>query len=225
MSRKLHGIAKVTNAPAETISVLGRIRNRLERNGCPSLSSKGQDIIREVLAGDVWHRVTALPESLLAEADGLRKRYARKSLALATVAIQILILTRAPIRCCDLISIRIGVNLMRQPHARDEFLLDFPDHDNQKRIDFQFPLSRDTSLMISRFLKRFHPDPITGAWLFGSANGKRRTSSHASDAIGTLIEERIGIRITAQQFRHAAAVMILKEAPGIINLYDGCWAI
>lgn len=213
LSRKLHSLARVIEAPAKTIAVLGLIKSQLARNRGSELSSKGLDIIREVFSGDTWPRVVALPRSLFAEAQRLNRKSPKKARALAAAALQIQILTRAPIRCCDLLSIRMDLNLLRRKGQKN-YLLTFPDYDRKNRVDFEFPLSTETSDMIRKYLRMFHQDPQGATWLFQSVRGQKLGSDHASAVIGKLLEERIGIRIRAHQFRHAAAALILKSEPG-----------
>lgn len=213
LGRKLHGVARAIGAPPRTIAQLNVIKTRLSRHHSHALSSRAVDTIREVVSGDTWSRVVALPRSLFAEAERLRKSHHVKSRALATVALQIQILTRAPVRCCDLLAIRIGTNL-RRATGQNEYVLSFPGYDPKNRIDLEFPLSVETSRMIARYLRAYHPNPKSPKWLFELSNGQRRNSNAASDAIGRVLEERVGMRIMAQQFRHAAAALILKDAPG-----------
>lgn len=213
LGRKIHGIAKAIGAPSRTIAQLDVIKTRLSRARGHALSSRAIDTIREVLSGDIWPRVVALPRSLFAEAERLRRIYPVKSRALATIALQIQILTRAPVRCCDLLSIRIGTNLRREA-GQKKYELSFPGYDPKNRIDLQFPISLETSRMIARYLRAFHPNPRSPKWLFELSDGQRRNSNAASEAIGRVLEERVGMRIMAQQFRHAAAALILKDAPG-----------
>ena len=213
---KLHALARETGAPDDTIQQLDDIRVRLEEQRPPAMTDKNLTVVRAVMAGDVWSRVTSLPELLMREAEAMLNRSPRRAAALAAVAIQILILTRAPVRVGNLLSIRLGYNLVRPAGDAEPFHLTFPHYDTKNRIDLEFPLSPRTSALIQRYIDLFRPhlDNSRGTdWLFPGESGNR-SPSHASAAIAERVEREVGLRVTAHQFRHAAAATILKQRPG-----------
>lgn len=114
---KLHALAREIGAPEDTVNQLDEIRARLEEDRPPAMTEKNLTVVRAVMASDVWIRVTDLPALLMREAEAMLNRSPRKAVALATTAIQILLLTRAPVRVGNLLSIRMGYNLIR-PEGR-----------------------------------------------------------------------------------------------------------
>jgi site-specific recombinase XerD len=71
--------------------------------------------------------------------------------------------------------------------------------------------------MIDQYIEVFRPhlgEGQKGEWLFPGENGKSRSAAHASAFIAAKVEQEVGLRITAHQFRHAAAAVILKERVG-----------
>lgn len=213
---KLHAIAREIGAPAEAISHLDDIRARLEEDRPPAMTAKNLAVIRAVMASDVWNEVTALPARLMHEAEMQLNRSPAKAATTATLAIQILILTRAPVRVGNLLSVRLGYNLTRPGGDAKPFHLAFPHYDVKNRVDLVFPLSPETSALILRYIDLFRPH-LPGSrgtdWLFPGEQG-RRSSSHASVSIAERLEREVGLRVTAHQFRHAAAALILKNCPG-----------
>ena len=181
------------------------------------LTEKNTKVIRAILMTDVWSRVLALPQSLMAEAQRMLNRSPQKAATLAAVALQIQILTRAPVRVGNLLSIRIGHNLTRAGSNESSYRLCFPNYDVKNRVDLDFPLGKKTTEIIDQFIDVFRPhlgDGHRGDWLFPGDNGKPRSSAHASVSIAKRLEREIGLRVTAHQFRHGAAAMVLKAQPG-----------
>ena len=216
LSWKLLAIARETGASEDTLVRLDDIRARLEEERPPAMTQKNLAVIRAVMATDVWSRVVRLPEQLMVEAERTLNRSVSRAASTAALAVQILILTRAPVRVGNLMSIRLGVNLIRPGGAGAPFHLTFPNFDVKNRVDLEFPLSPATSELIQRYIDLFRPHLDGHArtdWLFPGERG-RRSSSHASVVIAKRVEREVGLRVTAHQFRHAAAVMILKQRPG-----------
>lgn len=213
---KLHAIAREIGAPEDTVNQLDEVRVRLEEDRPPAMTEKNLTVVRAVMAGDVWNRVTSLPALLIREAEAMLNRSPRKAAALATTAIQILILTRAPVRVGNLLSIRLGYNFLRPGGDDAPFHLTFPHYDVKNRVDLEFPLSPETSRLIERYIDLFRPhlENARGTdWLFPGEGGSR-SPAHASAAIAERVEREVGLRVTAHQFRHAAAATILKRRPG-----------
>ena len=121
------------------------------------MTEKNLAVIRAVLTTDVWRRVKDLPERLLLDAKRSLNRNPKKAAALAAVAMQILILTRAPVRVGNLMGIKLGYNLLRPGGPKDRYLLQFPHYDVKNRIDLNFPLTRNTTEMVDEFIQVFRP--------------------------------------------------------------------
>jgi integrase len=213
---KLHSIAKAVGAPQESIDALDDMRSLLEQDRGPVLTQKNLTIIRAVMTTDIWSKVCALPRRLMDDAHRMLNWAPKKALSLATLALQIAILTRAPIRVGNLLSIRLDHNLKRTP-GTDTYQLHFPNYDVKNRNELNFPLSGSTADLIDEFIQTFRPrlgGKHMGDWLFPGEDGKRRSPAHASAFIAALVEKEVGLRVTAHQFRHAAAAVILKQRPG-----------
>ena len=69
------------------------------------------------------------------EAVRMLDRSPRKAAIHAARAVQILVLSRAPIRLGNLMSIRIGTNLIRPGGDRAPFLLTFPGSQRKEQSD------------------------------------------------------------------------------------------
>ncbi|MEP7172323.1 MAG: site-specific integrase [Aestuariivirga sp.] len=213
---KLRSIAKTIGAPPETINFLDEVWARLEHDRGPVLTPKNQDVIRSVLMTDVWGKVCALPQQMMGVAKRMLNSGPKKALAIATTALQIQILTRAPIRIGNLLAIRLGINLTRDRES-GSYRLHFPDYDTKNRVDLDFTLTGQTAALIEEFITVFRPflgEGHKGDWLFPGEDEKQRSPSHASAAIAASMTRHVGLRLTAHQFRHAAVAVIMKSRPG-----------
>ena len=213
---KLTSIARTMGASPETVSHLDDIRARLEDDRGPVLTQKNQTVIRAVLMTDDWGKVCALPQKLMAEAKRKLNSAPKKAVALATTAVQMQILTHAPIRIGNLLATRLKVNLDydRETHS---YRLHFDDYDTKNRVDLDFTLTGSTADLIDDFIAIFRPRlgaGHMGDWLFPGEGQNRRSVAHASAAIAAMTEREIGLRLTAHQFRHAAVAIIMKSRPG-----------
>lgn len=214
---KLLSIARMIGAPAETVANLDEIWAVLEEDRGPKLTEKNLAVIRAVLSTDIWQRVVSLPLRLMEKAERLRARSPRKAAALAALAVQIAILTRAPIRTGNLMRIKLGTNLIRPGGRKGAYHLVFPEFDVKNRIDLNFVLSPAVTELIDTYIRDFRPrlgGNQRSDWLFPGEDGKPRGRAHASAAIARAVEKETGLRVTGHQFRHAAAAIILKTHPG-----------
>jgi hypothetical protein len=221
LSWKLLSVAKAIGTPNETVEFLDEARARLEQDRGPPLTEKNLTVIRKVMHGNFWPKVLHLPKSLFARARRMLNHSPQKAASLATTALQIAILTRAPIRIGNLMSIKLGANLKREPTRENAYQLFFPGYDVKNRISIDHLLTGEVVFLIDDFLNLYRTHlagSYSGDWLFPGENGRSRRSAHASAAIADLLEKEIGVRMTAHQFRHAAAAIILKHDPGNYEL-------
>lgn len=217
LARKLLSVARHTaNLSPQAIEELDDIWHSLEEHRGGTLTENALKVIRAVLTTDLWTKVCRLPELMMKEAEQLHNRSPKKAAARAVLAIQILILTRAPVRVGNLLGIRLDRNLTRPGGAKRPFLLQYPGYDVKNRVDLAFPLSPTSTALIDRYIRIFRPHLADHKhdWLFPAADNKPRSAKEASAAIAKRLERETGLRITAHKFRHAAAAIILRKHPG-----------
>ena len=170
----------VGNIPEATIEFLNDTRQALEDHRVEGLTEKNLAVVRAVIAGDVWRKVTDLPAEMMDEATRMLNRSPRKAAIHAARAIQILILTRAPVRLGNLMAIRIGTNLIRPGGDDAPFVLTFPGYDVKNRVTLDFPFSPETSALIDRFIQMFrhHLGPRHREdWLFPGEKDHRASGT------------------------------------------------
>ncbi len=77
--------------------------------------------------------------------------------------------------------------------------------------------STGLTALIERYVHQHRPALVRGSnepWLFPGENGDHKTPSMFSGQITERVLKAVGIRITAHQFRHAAAAIMLRHDPG-----------
>lgn len=221
---KLPSIARHTNSLTEDeLAELDEMRVCLEEHRRSGLTEKNLAVVRAVLAGNIWTKVVQLPDQLMAEARKRKAKSPMKAAVLAQVAVAIRILTYAPIRIGNLVDISLETNLIRPDGLAGPYWLQFPDYDVKNGIDLTYPFSGDVTRFIECYIDEFRPILIRGSnspLLFpgGKGDGSAKRTTTLSEQIAVLTDRELGLRITAHQFRHAAAAIILKSQPGNYEL-------
>jgi integrase len=196
-------------------------REELERYRQPGLTEKNRAVIRKVLVDEVWRSVLDLPTKFLDRASRQHNHAPTRAAVLAGIAVAIRILSVAPIRVGNLASIKIGENLIRPGGVNGPYWLVFPDHEVKNRTPLEFPLDDETTALIVRYLAEFRPSlhrDKLGSWLFPGEDGAHKGAVTLSGQITHQVFKATGVRLTAHQFRHAAAAILLKHRPGEYEL-------
>jgi integrase len=170
-----------------------------------------------VLTDGVWDEVVALPKLMMQQARTMNDHAPIKAAVTAQLAVAIAILTFAPIRLGNLVSIKLGENLNKPGGPNSNYWLVFELYDVKNRVDLNFPFDDDVTALIDEYVHEFWPVLLRGAtvsWLFPGVAGKPKTANMFSGQITQCIQKATGLRITAHQFRHAAAAYYLKARPG-----------
>ena len=224
LSWKLQSIARQTNSlTEEELAELDEVRIALEEHRRSGLTEKNLAVVRAVLAGNVWTKVVQLPDQLLAEARKRKAKSRMKAAVLAQLAVAIRILTYAPIRIGNLVDISLETNLIRPDGLDGPYWLQFQGYDVKNEIDLTYPFSKEVTRFIECYIDEFRPILLRGSnspLLFpgGKGDGAAKLTTTLSEQIAGLTNRELGLRITAHQFRHAAAAIILKSQPGNYEL-------
>ena len=192
------------------IEKLDDMRYELDQYRRNGLTEKNLAVVRAVLSGSVWARVVTLPDRLMADACRLRSTSPVKAAVVAELAVAIRLLTLAPVRIGNLAAISLDTNLTRPGGHGSPYWLIFPGYDVKNRVELTFPFDADVTAFIDRYIWDFRPILLRGSnssWLFpgGDGNGAYKCASTLSEQITERVEKELGLRITAHQFRHAAA--------------------
>jgi integrase len=215
---KLLSIARQTGGLDDTaLERLDEIRASLEEYRGGGLTEKNKAVIRQVLSGDVWSEVVNLPAALMARARLLKEQAPIKAAVIAQLAVAIAILVFAPVRIGNLVRIRLDQNLIKPGGLNAPYLLVFPKYDVKNRVDLEFLFDDKLTTLIDEYVHEFRSTLLRGSndlWLFPGEAGGHKDAKTFSGQITERVEKATGFRITAHQFRHAAAAMWLKHKPG-----------
>jgi integrase len=181
------------------------------------LTSKNLKLIRQVLTEGVWSEVVSLPNILMQQARSAKDDAPIKAAISAQLAVAVAILTFAPIRLSNLVSIELDNNLVKPGGLNTPYWLVFPDYDVKNRVDLNFKFDQPLTDLIDEYIQEFRPALLRGAnvdWLFPGESGQPKHKMQFSKQITKRIQKVTGLRITVHQFRHAAAAIYLKHRPG-----------
>jgi integrase len=196
---------------------LDDIRAALEEHRREGLTPKNLQLIRQVLTEGVWSEVVSLPNVLIQQARLAKDHAPIKAAVLAQLAVAVAILTFAPVRLGNLVSIELDQNLIKPGGLNTPFWLVFPNYDVKNSFDLNFKFDQPLTDLIDEYVHEFRPTLLRGSnsnWLFPGENGEPRNGRQFSKQITERIQKAVGLRITVHQFRHAAAAIYLKHHPG-----------
>src|SRR5215207_6993717 len=162
------------------------------------------------MSGD---EVVRLPDLLMREARDLREKAPIKAALLAQRAVAIGILTIAPVRLGNLARIKLEENLIRPAGPLSPYWLVFPNYDVKNRVRLEFDLKERLTKLIEEYVHEHRPALLRGsneAWLFPGENGRHKTLTTLGEQITNAVLDRVGIRVTPHQYRHAAGAIIIR---------------
>jgi integrase len=222
LARDLLAVAKATGAVDSTgLDRLAGFARRLREYKRGGLTDKNMAIVRQVHGSDVWSSVVRLPSQLIEEARRARDTSPTKAAISAQLAVAIGILTYAPIRLQNLISIRLEENLFRTHGTQTAYWLRFPDQDVKNRVVLEFLLQEPLAALIADYVHEHLPVLARGSnapWLFPGEDGRHKRSALLAVQITAAVKKHCGLRLTPHQFRHAAGTLILNKQPGNYEL-------
>jgi integrase len=196
------------------LTALQAIKRRLGSTKV-ALTEKNRATLRQLDDPAVLGRLLELPERLAAEARQMASR-PRAAVAMQ-LAVAITLLLHAPLRMANLHALRLDRHLSRPGGSKRPWLISIPaaEATNGERIDYE--LAGGAAVLLDRYLARFRPALVKGEcpFLFPGEDGRGcKDQGTLSQQLIEIIETRVGIRLTPHQFRHLAARLLLRAAPG-----------
>jgi integrase len=218
LSKKLVAVARSADClTAEQLGELDDKRAALEQYRKEGLTPKNLKLIRQVLNSEVWGRVINCPDDLMRRARSLKDQAPVKAAVTAQIAAAVAILTSAPVRATNLVSIRLGENLIKSGRLDAPYLLVFPHFDVKNRVDLEFELDDFVTAVIDEYIHDYRPILMRGRsddCLFPGEIGGFKDAPLLGIQVTDRIQKATGLRITLHQYRHAAAAIYLKHHPG-----------
>lgn len=214
---KLLSLARETGLDSAAIERLEDIRASLEEHRHGGMTGKNLKLIRHVLSDGIWSEVVSLPRVLMQRARADQAHAPVKAAVTAQIAVAIAILSFAPIRLTNLVSIELDKNLIKPGGPESPYWLTFPHYDVKNRVNLDFTFDEPLTKLIDDYIHDFRPAlsrQSNASWLFPGIAGAPKTASMFSTQITQRVQKTTGLRITAHQFRHACAAIYLKHRPG-----------
>ena len=127
-----------------------------------------------MLTEGVWNEVVSLPKVLMRQARLAKDHAPIKAAVLAQLAVAVAILTVAPLRLSNLVSIELGKNLIKPGGLNSPYWLVFPHYDVKNRINLNFKFDERLTALIDEYVHEFRQALLRGAntsWLFPGEGG------------------------------------------------------
>jgi integrase len=201
--------------PQEHLTKLQGIARKLKPTHS-GMRPKNRTMLREFLDEKLLAKFLHLPKDLFDEA--LRKKDLSRSDAIKlSAAFAVALLSSAAVRPKNAARIRFGRNVIQTgvgPTRRIH--LHFPSEEVKNKAELEFELTGPTLELFDLYVRRVRP-LLTGPeneFLFPGRGMRSKHESYFSQQIGSLLWEKIGVRVTAHQFRHLIGFIFLCENPG-----------
>jgi integrase len=214
---KLLSLARQTGLDEAAIERLDDIRAALEEHRHGGLTGKNLALIRQVLTEGIWSEVVSLPNALMRQARADQAHAPVKAAVTAQLAVAIAILSFAPVRLTNLVSIELEKNLIKPGGPESPFWLVFSHYDVKNRVNLEFTFDEGLTRLIDEYIHEFRPTLLRSSnagWLFPGVAGEPKTANMFSTQIKERIQKATGVQMTVHQFRHACAAIYLKHRPG-----------
>jgi integrase len=201
--------------PEDQLAELAALRARLkpQQHG---MTAKNRDTLRYFEDPRFVEKFLRLPEAILRQYG--REASRRQSAAVKVqIALAIEILIGAPVRVKNLHAIKVGENLIELGSGRNRRLhLYCPADEVKNAVELEFPLSAHAIRLLDLYMSEVRPLVLRASspYLFPGAGEKPKGAALLSEQIANTVEEFIGVRLTAHQFRHLIGFIYLQENPG-----------
>jgi integrase len=208
-----HGLAKHLQVEGADLLTLGTIRSNFRT----ALSSRGMTEKNKALLRAFEDE--ALVTAFLHLPEKLTRRFLKekcpgqRSALLLEYALALEILSVAPIRIANLVTIRFDKHFQR---FGDRRLLVFQPGEVKNKVALEYVLPSSTIALLELYLKKARPLRPHAASMFlfaGKVDGHRQAGK-LSQQLAALTAAELGVRITAHQFRHLAGFLYLSQHPG-----------
>jgi integrase len=200
-------------ALAELTRLTGKVPMR-----AAGLTDKNKRFLRQFDDPAVLHRLYDLPSRLWAEVkrDGTPNF---RTLAKSQAALAVAILSHMPLRLQNLTALAFGTHLFMREEARAISSLELSASEVKNGTELAFDIPPKVAKILIEYRDRIAPKVIgrRPERLFVNVDGTPKSQSTVAWLITTYLERRAGIVLTAHQFRHLSAKVMLDSEPGSIE--------
>jgi integrase len=179
------------------------------------LTDKNKKFLRQFDDPAALQRLYSLPNRLWAQVKRETKP-TQQTLAKAQVALAIAILGYMPVRLQNLAALTFDVHLFMREGPRATSTLELPAGEVKNQMASAFDIPSDVAKMLVEYRNRIAPKIIghRPERLFVNIDGSAKSQKTIAWLITTYLCKRAGIVITAHQFRHLSAKILLDAEPG-----------
>jgi integrase len=212
LAKALVAIAKEWVQPgSDVLTELKRLKSRLPPLR-PGLTEKNKVVLREFNDPKMMHRLQEVPQLLWSRAE--RRPFSFRALAEYEAALAISILTFAPLRIANLAALEFGRTL--HVPARDNVVtvIDIPGAEMKAgqsyMIELPPHLTKKLRIYHARLQAEYRRQP---RYVFDTGNGDSKLPASLSWLIQRTLRRELGIAMTAHQFRHVMADLLIANEP------------
>ena len=179
------------------------------------LTDKNKRFLRQFDDPAAMQRLFNLPGRLWAEVKREGKPNSR-TLAKAQVALAVSILSYMPLRLQNLSALTFGKHLFLREEPRAISTLELSAGEVKNRMELAYDIPPHLAKMLLEYRDRIAPNVIghRPEQLFVNSNGTPKSQATVAWLITTYAKKRAGIVLTAHQFRHLSAKILLDAEPG-----------
>ncbi|MFB9150960.1 site-specific integrase [Roseovarius ramblicola] len=178
----------------------------------PGLTAKNRARLRPMMVPAMTSQIIKLPELLIERAG---QETTHKACLMRERAIALAILLYCPIRRGNLVSLDLDRHLQRPGDGK--VYLVFPKDEVKNRQPLEFELPPQLVRMIERHISLRSPRlcPPGTPYLFPKRDGSRpMQAEQLADSLKLCLKRELGLDVNMHLFRHFAAHLLLKSAPG-----------
>jgi integrase len=199
---------------AVTLAELRRLAGKVPKR-LPGLSEKNKRFLRQFDDPTALQRLFDLPRRLWDEVKRNRKPN-HQILAKAQAALAVAILSYMPLRMQNLAALTFDIHLFMHDGSRAISTLELAAGEVKNRRELAFDIPSEVAKMIVEYRNSIAPKVIGHRpdRLFVNPDGTPKHQGTVSAFITTTLRKRAGIVLTAHQFCHLSAKILLDAEPG-----------
>jgi len=179
------------------------------------MTSRNRKKLAEICTPERLRTLRNMPDALMAQAEELGPTF--RGAVAARRAAMLILLTRAPMRLGNLMTLRLNEHLIRSdPKSGRMSAIVIDAEDTKNTLSLTYPLSQATSAILERWITEFRPLLTTpnNPYLFGGEGIEPMTRAGMRDSVKAITLECLGVAINPHLFRHIAAAIFLEACPG-----------
>ncbi|MFL6305083.1 MAG: tyrosine-type recombinase/integrase [Candidatus Sulfotelmatobacter sp.] len=200
---------------------LAELKRLLGKMPAPSLglTAKNKAALRQFDDPAVLRRLYAVADQLFTEARR-ENEPTFHTLAKAQAALAIEILSYIPIRPQNLAALTFDRHLFLRPGRHATSTLELSGDEVKNGVDLAFDIPRSVATKLIEYRHKLAPKVVgrRPARLFVNVDGRPKNQASVVSLITGYLRRRAGVVLTAHQFRHLSAKIMLDAEPGAFEL-------